>query len=283
MSNRSDSERSPRDKTFSATFALCAAAIGCAIVMMAVPRPAPFELPTLELDAKQAREQLVRDQQLAARPLSKEARTVYEYLLEAGRRELAGTLGADAAWLVRSQNIHRTVLLMAAPERQALYAFATQRFMAALVNRRSDDESRGLLGKQSEQLLEHGYMTEGGTLLAPELTVRATYKVRLDMLFAQPVASQLTAIERSAYEGFRALEATHVPDDVRQQALLEFRKLKGPHVDEALLIWAAKSGKPEPFIALLRESPEASKKLRLRNMAVTALQQLEARESSFEP
>src|SRR5687768_13261780 len=64
-------------------------ALGCAIVLLAVPREVPRSLPVLELPRAEVAGQLARDRAQAARAVSSPAgKELYELVLEIGRQEL---------------------------------------------------------------------------------------------------------------------------------------------------------------------------------------------------
>jgi hypothetical protein len=262
-------------------FALLGTAIACAVVLIAAPRVVPLTLPTLSLPSAEVRAAIARDRELAARaPTSEAAKQVYGVLLAAGEQE-QGRSGAEGPWQTRAQaTMRRGLAEFGEAGLRALRARATERFMLALAGELEDvNEARSLCGAQRDVMVEHGYMSPGGRLIAPELSVRATYKARWNMIFGRGPSVDLSAVERVAYEGFRGLEARHMPSEQRGSALSEFAKAGGRHGQEALAIWNALNGQPAALIERGRSTGLASTELRLRNMALSALS---ARRAQFE-
>lgn len=259
-----------RDPAFAALLALSATAIACASVLFAVPRAVPLTLPVLWLDSREVRAQLDQDATHAARPLSALGRAFDQTLLEIGRSEFRQlpALAVAAARTIPALK-QRAARELDEAGLNVLRAHATERFMRALAERLADeDEEQGAVGAQYSFLLQHGYVTPDGALLAPALSVRATYKVRWNMIFGYAPSAGLSRIERLAYEGFRALEARAVSDDVRHAALRELLLLDpSPRMREAAMIWQAQAGSPGALLRYVDSDAGRSASLRLRNMA----------------
>ena len=274
VTNRNDDLQRPRDLSFSATFALMAMAMACAIFLCAVPRPVPFELPVLTMDERAVREQIEADRRLAGPPQSELARALYQTLRDAGRSELDAdeTRAYKLEQRIRALK-KRVETELSAEGLRAVRAYATERFMLALSAELDDEnEERELIGAQRSMFAAYGYITPEGHLLAPELTLRAMFKVRWNMIFHAPPTASLSAIEAYAYEGFRALEATNLPPELRFAALYEWiRAGGGLRAERALAILQAASGKAGPLVARVQGSENEAAQLRLRNMALTAL------------
>lgn len=281
MTNRDQNAPRTRDRALISLFALLSTAIACAVVLIAAPRAVPLTLPTLSLPSAEVRAALARDRELSVRaPTSPIAKQMYGVLLAAGEQEL-GRGGAEAPWQARVQAITKRGLAeFGEAGMRALRARATERFMLALAGELQDvNEARGLRGAQRDVMIEHGYMSPGGRLIAPELSVRATYKARWSMIFGRGPSVDLSPVERIAYEGFRGLEARHMPSEQRGLALSEFAKAGGRHGPEALAIWNALNGQPALLIQRGRSTGLVSTELRLRNMALSVLS---ARRAQFE-
>jgi hypothetical protein len=262
----------PRDPVFVAVCALFATLVACAIVPFAVPRPVPYRLPVLVLDAAQVRTQLGEDQRRAIAPATPLARELYRLLLERGRAEFARdfsrTVATKRALLALQP---RLASELSEDALRGLQAYASARFMRALATRLDDlDEERGVVGAQYTLFLRHGYLTPDGSALAPELSLRATYKVRCNLMFGLSPHAGLSRIEQLAYEGYRALEAQGLADFDRSQALRELVRLapEEPRFQEAWLIWQARMGSPGPLAQYVASGRAMS--LRLRNMARAA-------------
>lgn len=273
MSNRSETTTPARDRAFTAAFALWVSALGCAILLISVPRPVPLALPVLELPRDAVQSELRLDRELASRaPSSPAARELYALVLDAGREELAKNAVSRALF---DRIKRRLPELRRALGEHALFALrsrATDRFMLALSGELDDvEEARGLLGSQPMLFVQHGYMLPSGTLLAPELSVRASYKVRWNMILGAPSTEGLRPLEVLAHEGFRGLEARGMPSEVRTQALTAFAEGGGKHGVLALAIWRAGLGDPSPLVAHARSSHGMTAPLRIRNMALAFL------------
>lgn len=270
MTNWTEDRPPPRDRTFTAAFALMITALGCAVLLLAVPRPVPLSLPVLSLPRAEVDAQLAKDRALAARaPSSPAAKELYALWLELGRQELAQHAVPRALQEQLPSALARLTQQLQPRDIAALRARATERYMQALLGELPDtEEARGLLGEQPALLIAYGYLSPSGQLLAPELSVRATYKVRWNMLFGLPATAELSRIELCAYEGFRGLEARGMPPELRVQALQELARAGGSQAREALAILNADNGAPAKLLALVR-SPEHGSRLRLRNMALT--------------
>jgi hypothetical protein len=271
VTNRSDEVDPPRDRTFMALLALMATGVVCATYLCALPRPAPLELPVLNLDEAKARRQIEVDEGLATEAQDELSKAMYQALRASGKLELEPhdrrAYELEQRILALSKRAHRELgnkgLL-------AVRAYATQRSMLALFAQLDDEqEERELIGVQRNMFAAYGYMTKEGRLLAPALTVRTMFKVRWNMIFGEPVTAGLSQIELFAYEGFRALEVDDMPADMRFAALYELiRAGGGLSAERALAILQAAGGKAGPLIARVQNSEQESRLLRLRNMAL---------------
>jgi hypothetical protein len=101
--------------------------------------------------------------------------------------------------------------------------------------------------------------------------VRATYKARWNMIFNLGPDFALSRVERLAYEGFRGLEALHMPPEQRSLALSEYARAGGARGAQALAIWEALLGQPDALIAQGQPRGAVFVELRARNMALSAL------------
>lgn len=275
MSNRRDTETPRADRALYAALWLVATAIGCALVLFAVPRPSPLELPVLMLDMQRVRAQLAQDAEIAAREPSDAARALYELLLLAGRAELSGEAPPPPRGVASARG--RLEREAGAEAVDALCTHATQRFMRALTEGGFDEgEDRGLIGAHYALLLHHGYVSASGGLLAPELSLRATYKVRCNLILGRAPTEGLSTVERQAYEGFRGLEAHNLSLELRHAALVEYlRAGGGASAERALAIVEAEHGEGGALLARLANVPGEAAQLRLRNMALSLMPRVE--------
>lgn len=279
MTNLDAHDDRPHEVLFYAVLALIGTAVGCAILLLWIPRPAPLELPTLVIDRDQARAQVDIDQQLAAQDQGELGRELYQTLRDVGRAELepdeARGIALEKRIRVLKKRAHEE---LDAQSFAAVRAYATQRSMLALHAQLEDEnEERELIGAQRSMFASYGYISPEGTVLAPELTLRTMFKVRWNMVFADSATADLKPIERFAYEGFRALEAENMPATVRGAALEELvREGGGLRAERALAIFQAAIGKAGPLIARVQNSEQEAQQLRLRNMAINMTRKLEA-------
>jgi hypothetical protein len=272
VTNRNEMDQ-PRDVVFLVVCALLAVATVCATVLCAAPRPAPLELPVLVLDEQKARDQIADDDRLAAQQQSNLSRELYQALRDVGRNELDRNQQRAYALEQRLHGLNRRLTSELDEKGVAtVRAYATHRSMRALMARLDDEnEERELIGAQRSMFATYGYISPEGSLLAPELTVRAMFKVRWNMIFLRKQPTHgLSPIELYAYEGFRALEAEQLPPHVRMTALYELiRAGGGLRAERALAIFQAANGKGGPLIARVQNSEQESGQLRLRNMALS--------------
>jgi hypothetical protein len=271
MTIRSETMQRFEDPVFSAVCALFATLVACAIVLFAVPRPVPYQLSVLSLDEAEVHTQLAADRRAQA-PTTAVAKELYRLLLEHGRAEFTHDFARATATKRAVLALKPQIVALREDALRGLLAHATERFMRALDTRLDDvEEEHGVVGAQYTLFLRHGYLAPDGTALAPELSLRATYKVRCNLLFGLSPHAGLSRIEQLAYEGYRALEAQQLPEEERGLALQELVRIapEEPRFQEAWLIWQARMGSPA---ALARyASGERPTSLRIRNMGQRAL------------
>jgi hypothetical protein len=261
----------PRDPPFASLCALFATTLVCASVPFLLPRPGRLELPVLQLDRAAVQAQLAEDRALARPPRAPLAVELYRTLLVRGRAEFA----AGAVQLAVAKDVFaplrgRIKRELGDEQLRALQAYATERFMHALVRGIDDaDEERGVVGAQYSMFLLHGYIAPNGTWLAPELSLRATYKVRLNLLLGLAPTAALSHIEQLAYQGFRAFEAQALPPELRVEAFEELLQLApdDARAREGWLIARAEAGDGRALLAYLRSAQGEHASLRLRNSA----------------
>lgn len=260
-----------RDPTFVAVCALFATTLVCASVPFLLPRPGRLELPVLQLERDAVAAQLAEDERLARAPSTPFGLELYRKLLERGRAEFAaGAAQLGAAEDVFARLRGRVQRELQPSQLRALQAYATHRFMHALVRGIDDaDEERGVVGAQYSLFLRHGYIAPGGTWLAPELSLRATYKVRVNLLLGLPPTAALSRIEQLAYQGYRAFEARELPPEARSQAFTELLELapEDARVREGWRVARAQAGDGSALLAYLQSPAGLHASLRLRNCA----------------
>jgi hypothetical protein len=262
-----------RDTAFTGFFSLIATATACAIMALAVARPVePVQLPPLVLDGEAVRQVLARDRALAREaPMSPQIEQMRAAYLEQGRAELRGQLG------VRGLPERRRVMMLGAErvakelgrsKLEALRAQAVERAMQLLESpsSASQEERDGHLGSFTQVLQRYGLRDAPGRVEAPELCIRAAYKMRWNMLHELPLTQDLTRIERQAHEGWMALHAGALPPDKRAKAAAEFYAAGGKRSAEALAIWLYQGGELARARELMHRAYLQSGELRLRNM-----------------
>ena len=110
-----------------------------------------------------------------------------------------------------------------------------------------------------------------GVLIAPETTVRALYKARWNAIHRRPLVEGLTPIEEQAYWGWLALHASSADPSLRREALERFAEAGGSGTREAAALFQLLDGRPEQAAAALQELYASRGELRLRNLAIGAL------------
>jgi len=268
----------PRDRAFTATFALLATAIACAIVILVAPRSVePRELPPLRLSRSLVEAQLARDRELSARaPGGSDVERLLALYHDEGLAELEAKpdLGMLSSRRAELSVAARTLFArVGADGARALLAATTERAMSALRNELQEREAHGLLGRFPMLLQQYGFVARGGDLLAPELSIRAFYKARFNLICERARDSDLSAIERQALEGWNALHAVRLPPEQRARAARVFHASGGRDGAEALAIWQYQGGARGDALTLLRRAYEQTGALHLRNMALFAAQQ----------
>jgi hypothetical protein len=122
-----------------------------------------------------------------------------------------------------------------------------------------------------ELLQRYGLLDEQARLLAPALSVRATYKVRWNMLHGLVPDAELAPEELCAYEGWIALHADAAPPARRLRAAEAYAGAGCRHGKQALAQWRFLAGDVEGGFPLMREVYETTSSLRARNLALFML------------
>jgi hypothetical protein len=271
LSVPSDEGRAPRDSTFTAVFSVLVTLVGCAVVVLTMPRPVePALLPPLVLDRAAATAALKADAEVAARaPRGADVDQLYEAFLEEGRNERRGS-AAVAGMHERHTDfalLSRRVLTRVGEDGvTALRARATERFVAALLGELpAGPEVEGLFGTFPDLLRRYGLVAADGTIRAPELSVRAMYKARWNLIHGRPLYERLSAVELQAYEGWNALHASSLPQQRRLHSARMFHEAGGRHAREAYAFWLYHTRSLPQAQKLLQEARKKSGALRLRN------------------
>lgn len=267
---------SPRDPAFTQFFTLVACFVGCATVFLTLPRAVlPQTLPVLMLDAQAVRDARDRDARVAEAALSsadaEALKKLHNLHLAIGRDEVRLPAHYDAS-------LHRALWTQAerlSPEvRDRARIDSTDGALACLEAGVEPPEQNqetqctsGLLGGFAEQLVRYGLRGEAGTRRAPEMSVRAAYKIRWNMLHQRPRLEGLARVEEQAFFGFVALHAQKIPLVERAQAAGSFYEAGGDRGAEAYAVFLFQGGAAEEARALLEHALEQRFELRLRNFS----------------
>lgn len=272
MDPKSFDEKERRDKSFTGFFAVVAFATACGIVLVNMPRAVePARLPPLVLPRALVRDMLAKDRAEAGRAQAgAELDELYELYLGEGHAELAGQQGL----LTTGARRQRMAILaprlfekLGAEGVRALRARAVERFMLARVSELEDKrEAEGLVGTFPNILERYGLTRPDGSLRAPEVSVRALYKARWNMIHELPTRAFFDNAEKRAYEGFVALHAAQVPATERAASARVYYDLHGKRSGEALAVWLYQGRRLREAHLLLEKAAADEGALRARNM-----------------
>jgi hypothetical protein len=246
-------------------------ATACAVVLVTMPRKVePGQLPVLVLDEGSVERALDYDRHAALRaPHDKDLDELYNLYLEEGRAERSGPQGVmgTAQRRQRIALITRRVFPKLGKDKVvALRARATERFMLALAGALPvEAESDGLVGRFPNILARYGLVRADGSFVAPELSIRAMYKARWNMIHEQPILQDLEPIEVQAYEGWNALHAASLPLAQRAVSAQRFFEAHGHRAAEAYATFLYHGKAREQAQQVLGEAYQHSHELRLRN------------------
>jgi hypothetical protein len=268
----SDTAGKARRRTRSAEpalYALFALTIGCALVLLVVPRAiAPSELPTLTLPAAAVDRVMREDARRAtAAPSSAPARELVQRFLEFGASEVAAIEDARLG-IQRRRVLHhlydRVVAADGAAAALDLREQALARFEAALDLRLPKAQVNGVMGVFANVLSEHR-ATRNGDEVAPHFVLRTLYKARWNRMMDLAADFGFAPVERVAYFGWLGIHADNLPLSARRQALLKYAAAGGPHAAEAQGVLAFLDHDYVQSIAALEHAYAEAPSLRLRN------------------
>ncbi len=243
----------------------------CAVVLVTMPRAVPpGQLPALVLDEPSVQRALDYDHHAATRaPHSKDLDELYNLYLEEGRAERAGAAGVagTAQRRARITALTRRVFPTLSKEKLvALRARATERFMLALSGRLPvQAEADGLVGRFPDILARYGLVKADGSFAAPELSVRAMYKARWNMIHERPLREHLEPIEVQAYDGWNALHAAALPLPQRADSARRFAEAHGHRAAQAQAAYLFHGKALAQAEQVLTEAEARTHELRLRN------------------
>lgn len=253
-------------------------ASGLAGALLAIPQPVdPWEMPSLVLSRGAVSAAVRRDEELASTLAgTKEEDTLRSLFLDHGRAEVNPPYGR-ADYDRRQVQIYRAMealLKVRDPEAvAAMRAHAANEGVRVFGDGSREPEGEyevGVVGGFAEVCRRYGAIYRG-VLIAPEMTVRALYKARWNLLHRMPAVEGFSPIELQAYWGWLALHGWGVELEKRKEALLAFRDAGGSNAREAAAIFDLLERRPDraakTLDALYRERGE----LRLRNLSLGAL------------
>jgi hypothetical protein len=212
------------------------------VVLIALPRAvAPVELPVLQLNPAEVREQELQDVKLAASaPTTPNARALWDMYLSFGESELM-LLDQPSALEQRRRKLRRAQEAVVAESGplagNAVRARAMIKFEAALAGEVPRPELKGLLGVYPHVLAQH-MLTRDGFELGPHFVVRALYKARWNRMCGLLPETDLSPVERRAYFGWMGLHAANLSVRERRQALINYAAAGGAEADQALGVLA---------------------------------------------
>jgi hypothetical protein len=271
LSVPSQAAGAPRDSTFTAVFSLLVTLMGCAVVVLTMPRPVePVNMPPLVLDASAVAAQRAADETLAANlPAGKDVEELRARYLDEGRAERTVNPGTSGMAERRGEFkllARRVLARVGSQGALALRAEATERFMRALRGELSaGPELDGLVGNFLTVMGRYGLVDAELTVVAPEATVRAMYKARWNIVHERPPRDGLTRLDLQAYEGWNALHATNLSAARRLEAARVFYEVGGRHGAEAYAIAAYRARALGEAEKLLIAAQKQQSSLRVRN------------------
>jgi hypothetical protein len=262
-----------RDSSFTLAFSLIALATACAVVLVCMPRRVePARLPPFVLDTTAVELALAREAELAAAaPANPGLTELYELFLAEGRAEIAGVNGllGTAQRRARIAELNKKLLApLSKPQLQGVRARDTARFISALLGELPDaEEASGLVGTFPDVLRRYGLLRADGSFSAPEISVRAMYKARWNLIHERDPSADFEAIDIQAYDGWNALSATALKPQRRAIAAKRFLEAGGRHGRECYAIWLYQGQGAINALSLLEQAYDQSSALRLRNQA----------------
>lgn len=257
---------------------LWAVAAGLTAAMLAIPQPVdPWEMPSLVLSRKAVAAEVRQNEKLAATLIdAEEVDRLRALFVGHGFAEVNPPYG-KVEYDNRQADIYRATKALV--EKHGREAFGAMRARAI------DDfvdlfgDGMGTLGTEDDigvvggfkEILERYGAIHREVLVAPEMTVRALYKARWNLIHRVPATDGFSEIELQAYWGWLALHGWGVPLPERRDALVAYRGAKGANAKEALALLELLEQRPKVAAKLLEALYLEDRELRLRNLALGAL------------
>lgn len=256
-----------------ATALLLVAAV-CGHVLIALPRTAiPKETPALQLDPVAVNKVFAADRTFAAQaPTSPVALALDALLLEKGESERVPTETYEA----QTDRKERTAYTLKAfrrdegePALTKLRARAVERMQDALNLKLPPEQVQGVLGG-FPTILRETFASRDGVIVAPDLVVRALYKVRWNVIVGLPPLFALEPVERLAYHGWFGLHVSNGPLQSRVEVLRRYAADGGYYVNESLGMLGYVGGEPAAALAMFERADAMRPSYRLRNLMRSA-------------
>jgi len=245
--------------------------------MLAIPQPVdPWEMPSLVLSRRAVAEEVRRNEALAeALSDGEEVDRLRALFIGHGFAEVNPPY-AKVDYDTRQANIYRAVKALA--DKQGPKAFGAMRARAVRDFMRLFGDGRGTLDAEDDigavggfrEILERYGAIYQEVLIAPEMTVRALYKARWNLIHRVRATDGFSEIELQAYWGWLALQGWGVPLKERRDALVAYRDAGGANAQEALALFDLLEQRPERAAKLLEALYSQEGELRLRNLALGA-------------
>ena len=244
-------------------------------VVLTIPQPVdPWEFPSLTLSRRAVAEDVRRNGELAERaPGSDQVRRLRSLFVDHGMAEVNPPY-EKVDYESRQVEIFRTIRSIEQTHGEeaiaAIRALAVEDFMSCFRHGRLEpktDEQIGAVGGFEQMLDKYGVVFRE-VLIAPELTVRAMFKARWNLIHRKAVTDGFSEIELQAYWGWLALHGWGVPLQERIDALSLYRDAGGAHAAEATALFELLRGRTHRASAELYALYEATGQLRLRNLAL---------------
>jgi hypothetical protein len=257
-----------------AAIALFVLSTACAALLLVRGRAVePYELPSLELSASEVARAIAADVASArGAPRGKTADGLRGLLTHQGEMELVGAERYDIFNKRRAalaKGFATLVTEVGESKALGLRAEATCELDAALDLKLPLARAKIVVGSLGQMLEREGASVDG-ELTAPRFVARTLFKARWNLLHGLAPTHRFERIERQAYFGWEALHAERLPIPQRVEALGEYAKVGGKHIDEAHGVLLYQHQEYQQAATALRAAYNAEPSLRLRNYVLGA-------------
>lgn len=241
-----------------------------------LPRAAePTEVPSLVLPLAESRAVLAADERLADEAPTSALETARRELhLAQGRAEVRASDSLGSATR-RAEELAIALHAMIEESGEDAVASArmadTLRLEHALAGEGSATERAGEAGRFDQSLRRWGVI-EGERIVAPALVVRALAIARWNALYSRPLTEGLGPLHLRAYHGWLALHGATGWSDLRDRALSSYAEAGGSRAMEARAVLYVRGDEAHGAERLFTEAYERVGSIRLRNLALGALE-----------